>query len=167
MAEYIERDAMIDDLDAAVKHGGMGAIIAQTLQRYVKRAPAADVAPVRHGWWMHSHYEDCSEHFEIVKCSNCDFEAYAIVRDDGTEYKTVSPVEDCAFFEPGRRRKPDVETWRLAPAVAKIDYRLLYKLYLHGLTDRAVAEKVGCNVNTVWAWRKKNNLPPNRYKKAH
>lgn len=35
-------------------------------------------APVRHGWWMHSHYEDCSEHFEIVKCSNCDFEAYAM-----------------------------------------------------------------------------------------
>ena len=49
MAEYIERDALIDDLDAAAKHGGMGAIIAQTLQRYVKRAPAADVAPVRHG----------------------------------------------------------------------------------------------------------------------
>lgn len=78
MAEYIERDALIDDLDAAAKYGGMGAIIAQTLQRYVKRAPAADVAPVRHGWWMHSHYEDCSEHFEIVKCSNCDFEAYAM-----------------------------------------------------------------------------------------
>lgn len=80
------------------------------------------------------------------------------VRADGTEYKTVSPVENCAFFEPGRRQKP---------AVAKIDYRLIYKLYLQGLTDRAVAEKVGCNVNTVWAWRKKNNLPANRYKKAH
>lgn len=90
-----------------------------------------------------------------------------VVRDDGTEYKTVSPVEDCAFFEPGRRQKPAVETWRLAPAVAKIDYRLIYKLYLQGLTDRVVAEKVGCNVNTVWAWRKKNNLPANRYKKAH
>lgn len=90
-----------------------------------------------------------------------------VVRADGTEYKTVSPVENCAFFEPGRRQKPAVETWRLAPAVAKIDYRLIYKLYLQGITDRAVAEKVGCNVNTVWAWRKKNNLPANRYKKAH
>lgn len=89
------------------------------------------------------------------------------VRTDGTEYKTVSPVENCAFFEPGRRKKPAVETWRLAPAVAKIDYRLIYKLYLQGLTDRVVAEKVGCNVNTVRAWRKKNNLPANRYKKAH
>lgn len=89
------------------------------------------------------------------------------VRADGTEYKTVSPVENCAFFKPGRRQKPAVETWRLAPAVAKIDYRLIYKLYLQGLTDTVVAEKVGCNVNTVWAWRKKNNLPANRYKKAH
>lgn len=89
------------------------------------------------------------------------------VRADGTEYKTVSPVENCAFFKPGRRQKPAVETWRLAPVVAKIDYRLIYKLYLQGLTDRVVAEKVGCNVNTVWAWRKKNNLPANRYKKAH
>ena len=76
-------------------------------------------------------------------------------------------VENCAFFEPGRRRKPAVETWRLAPAVAKIDYRMIYKLYLQGLTDRVVAEKIGCNVNTVWAWRKKNNLPANRYKKTH
>lgn len=49
MGEYIEREALLDDLDAAAKHGGMGAIISQTLQRYVKRAPAADVAPVRHG----------------------------------------------------------------------------------------------------------------------
>lgn len=50
MAEYIERDALIDDLDAAAKNGGMGALIAQTLRRYVKRAPAADVVtPVRCG----------------------------------------------------------------------------------------------------------------------
>lgn len=49
MAEYIEREALIEDLDAAAKHGGMGAIIAQTLKRYVKRATAADVAPVVHG----------------------------------------------------------------------------------------------------------------------
>lgn len=51
MAEYIEREALIEDLDAAAKHGGMGAIIAQTLRRYVKRVPATDVAPVVHGRW--------------------------------------------------------------------------------------------------------------------
>ena len=46
MTEYIERDALLDDISAAVKHRGMGEIIGQTLMRYVKRQPAADVAPV-------------------------------------------------------------------------------------------------------------------------
>lgn len=54
MTEYIERDALLDDISAAVKHRGMGEIIGQTLMRYVKRQPAADVAPV-------------------VRCENCAF----------------------------------------------------------------------------------------------
>ena len=49
MTEYIERDALLDDISAAVKHRGMGEIIGQTLMRYVKRQPAADVASVAHG----------------------------------------------------------------------------------------------------------------------
>ena len=40
--------------------------------------PAADVAPVVHGRWEHSRYEDCSEQFELVKCSQCNHEAYAM-----------------------------------------------------------------------------------------
>lgn len=40
--------------------------------------PAADVAPVVHGRWMHSRYEDCSEQFKLVKCSQCNQEAYAM-----------------------------------------------------------------------------------------
>jgi ribosomal protein S27E len=40
--------------------------------------PAADVAPVVHGRWMHSRYEDCSEQFKRVKCSQCNQEAYAM-----------------------------------------------------------------------------------------
>ena len=51
LAEYIERDALLDDISAAVKHRGMGEIIGKTLMRYVKRQPAADVAPVVHGRW--------------------------------------------------------------------------------------------------------------------
>lgn len=38
----------------------------------------ADVAPVRHGRWVHDHYENCSEQFEIVKCTNCGHKAYAM-----------------------------------------------------------------------------------------
>ena len=39
---------------------------------------AVDVAPVVHGRWIHSRYEDCSEQFELVKCSLCNHEAYAM-----------------------------------------------------------------------------------------
>lgn len=39
---------------------------------------AADVAPVVYGQWVHSRYENCSERFEIVKCSRCGHEAYAM-----------------------------------------------------------------------------------------
>ena len=78
MDDYIERDALLADISAAVKHRGMGEIIGQTLMRYVKRQPAADVAPVVHGRWIHSRYEDCSEQFELVKCSLCNHEAYAM-----------------------------------------------------------------------------------------
>lgn len=46
MAEYFEREALIGDLTAAMDHRGMGQVIGQTLIRYVKRQPTADVAPV-------------------------------------------------------------------------------------------------------------------------
>lgn len=52
MAEYFEREALIGDLTAAMDHRGMGQVIGQTLIRYVKRQPTADVVPVVHGLWM-------------------------------------------------------------------------------------------------------------------
>ena len=39
---------------------------------------AADVAPVVHGRWLHSGYEEYSGHLALVKCSRCSHEAYAI-----------------------------------------------------------------------------------------
>ena len=56
MAEYIEREALLEDLQAAVENGGMGGMVASALKRYVKRAPAADVVEVvrcedcKHAW---------------------------------------------------------------------------------------------------------------------
>lgn len=35
-------------------------------------------APVMHARWIHSRYEDCSEQFELLKCSQCNHEAYAM-----------------------------------------------------------------------------------------
>lgn len=43
--EYIDREALLDDLDAAMKNSGMGYVVGQTMKRYVKRVPAADVVP--------------------------------------------------------------------------------------------------------------------------
>lgn len=58
------------------------AVTIETAKRLIRHAltaaPAVDVAPVVHGWWIHSRYEDCSEQFELVKCSQCNHEAYAM-----------------------------------------------------------------------------------------
>lgn len=43
----------------------------------IQDAPAADVAPVVHGRWLHSGCEECSG-LEVVKCSECNHEAFAI-----------------------------------------------------------------------------------------
>ena len=47
MAEYIEREALLEDIQAAVENGGMGGMVAGALKRYVTRVPAADVAPAQ------------------------------------------------------------------------------------------------------------------------
>ena len=87
MAEYIKREATIKAIvDSRNRYYNSasnqylvgrcdGLDIAAGLLRV---APAADVAPVVHGRWIHSRYEDCSEQFELVKCSQCNHEAYAM-----------------------------------------------------------------------------------------
>lgn len=75
MAEYIERETAVRAVMAAKWVDGSDGAMAMEI---VASPAAADVTLVRHGWWLHSHYEDCSEHFEIVKCSNCGCEAYAM-----------------------------------------------------------------------------------------
>lgn len=54
MAEYISREALLEDIDEAVKHRGMGEIIGQTLRRYILRQPVADVV-------------------EVVRCKDCEY----------------------------------------------------------------------------------------------
>ena len=79
MAEYIDRDALLADLADAIDHRGMGQIVGEALMRYVKRQPAADVAPVVHG-----SFEPCFDgngnwRQGFAKCSNCGKEYYAQV----------------------------------------------------------------------------------------
>lgn len=70
MAEYIERDALLEDIQAAVDNGGMGAVIAGTLKRYVKRVPAADVVEVKRGRWENIVYNPVLKKMEAT-CSSC------------------------------------------------------------------------------------------------
>lgn len=46
--------------------------------KFFDDCPLPDAVPVVHGRWIHSRYEDCSEQFELVKCSRCSHEAYAM-----------------------------------------------------------------------------------------
>ena len=71
MAEYIEHSAAIE----AAKHAWAKGL---DPSQYIEALPAADVAPVVHGRWMHSRYDDFSEQFDRVKCSQCNHEAYAM-----------------------------------------------------------------------------------------
>lgn len=50
-SDLISREALLEDIEAAKENGGMGAVVADTLTRYVKRQPAVDAAPVVHGRW--------------------------------------------------------------------------------------------------------------------
>lgn len=77
MTEYIEREALLEQLRAMESYNaspmyrrGYDDCVATVL-----KAPTADVTPVVHGRWLHSGYE-C--HFEVVKCSECNHEAFAI-----------------------------------------------------------------------------------------
>lgn len=77
---YIRNEAK-EAQSAFEELGGESGIIAEAfedLANELEDFPATDVAPVRHGKWVHSRYENCSEQFEMVKCSCCGHEAYAI-----------------------------------------------------------------------------------------
>ena len=71
MDEYITRSEAIAELRHRCYPCGEGI-------EAINGIPAADVAPVVHARWIHSRYEDCSEQFELVKCSQCNHEAYAM-----------------------------------------------------------------------------------------
>lgn len=80
MDEYIKRDEIRREYEKLTRtYVNTDPYIADwRLDEMIEILPAADVAPVRHGKWVHSRYENCSEQFEMVKCSCCGHEAYAM-----------------------------------------------------------------------------------------
>ena len=81
MAEYIERDALLQDIEDSVRiTSKTGMINPETRGAYkiierIKSAAAADVAPVRHGRWIDA-YSDIEPNpmFMYGICSECGFE---------------------------------------------------------------------------------------------
>lgn len=79
MAEYIERERLLRKFNIDDIMNVNGTLISlREAREMISNFPAADVTPIRHGKWVHSRYENCSEQFEIVKCSCCGHEAYAM-----------------------------------------------------------------------------------------
>ena len=83
MKEYIERAVAVKKFenyrrDCEEENDERAAQIFEDCISELMAIPAADVVPVVHGRWIHSRYEDCSEQFELVKCSQCNHEAYAM-----------------------------------------------------------------------------------------
>ena len=74
--EYISRAKALADFEACNAENPRWT--PQRVKTLLLRQPAADVAEVVHGQWVHSRYDNCSEQFDIVKCSRCGHEAYAV-----------------------------------------------------------------------------------------
>lgn len=72
MNDLIYRQALLDDIQAAKEYGGMGAVVADTLKRYVKRQPSIEAAPVVHGRWVW----DTTGLYPKPLCSRCEVEPW-------------------------------------------------------------------------------------------
>lgn len=76
--DYIRREDALFSLRKAERGGSMTALTRlERAYAEIREMPAADVTEVVHGQWVHSRYDNCSEQFDIVKCSRCGHEAYA------------------------------------------------------------------------------------------
>lgn len=65
MAEYIERAVAIDAVSEVYYDTPDVNLSAEKFEATINAIPAADVAPVVHGRWIH--YPDCG----VTKCSHC------------------------------------------------------------------------------------------------
>ncbi|WP_418999333.1 hypothetical protein [Agathobaculum sp.] len=75
MAEYITKKAAINAVESAPIELFQSEW--EEIEEAINTAPAADVVTVVHGRWLHSGCEECSG-LEVVKCSECNHEAFAI-----------------------------------------------------------------------------------------
>ncbi len=67
MPEYIEREALLEEIHTARNQLVLGKTAATKLEKMVRAAPAADAAPVVHGRWIK--HQD--EYENWCECSMC------------------------------------------------------------------------------------------------
>lgn len=74
MAEYIDKEAALALVKPDAPEDEKAAITIATAKKLirsiVRRTPAADVAPVRHGRWLYGDYYDIGD-----VCSECDWDS--------------------------------------------------------------------------------------------
>lgn len=69
MAEYIEREALVSDLEFLARHqDGFRQSVILGVVHTIKCVPAADVVPVVHGRWKYYYKQG------KAVCTNCSFE---------------------------------------------------------------------------------------------
>lgn len=71
MVEYVEREALVSDLEFLARHqDGFRQSVILGVVHTINCVPAADVAPVVHGRWLDTGYYGHSKS-PIYMCSNC------------------------------------------------------------------------------------------------
>lgn len=81
MGDYIEREAFIEDVKTEIINLSMDGLKGTRMPHdelygfieRIKSQPAADVAPVVHGRWEHTHTSE-SYFIECWRCSECGFD---------------------------------------------------------------------------------------------
>ena len=68
MAEYIEKQAVLDEIDEDIEEFVECDYALKDTKRYIKKIPSADVRPVRRGRWEP---RDLTFGRSIYECSNC------------------------------------------------------------------------------------------------
>ena len=83
MAEYIERKAVLKEAESRIMWGASAAAVYEL----IRDAPAADVAPVRHGRWETSS--------GLYSCSECGITCPYDVQADVIEYWACNYCPNC------------------------------------------------------------------------
>jgi transposase len=101
------------------------------------------------------------ENGKRIKLYEQGFSDREIAEKCGVSFKTISLWRREHNLPSATERKGKKSGRRLTQE--EIDRRI--ELYNQGLNDKEIAQKMGLAISSIQHWRKKNNLPPNRFHK--